>query len=394
MSSGSSGSARPPRPDTDPLRSALTAFVSVAALAQIPVVSAHEATATGGITQGHGVAIALVGVVVLVSSALLKRANHFTPTLALYGVFVGLSLTALGTILFEGLSPDPTYTASSMPFPRSWYQPLALSVGTAIASGSLVAGRIRWPDRPRYALAGLLMGLWIVYPYLVPGSASDTHPLGYALVLTTPILVGYVLWTDAGDAIRTALRDRVARRFGIGTAVVLLLFFFGVTGYLSFFPEEGAPHEITVAVLPTIYQLVSWPTLEIAIPHIPLFLAVSPGQLLILGTLSGLIGLNGALIARQWRAEERAGLTEGTAGSAAVVGTCTCGCCGPLVAKIAGLVAGPAIAAPLYWVFVDPMSPLSALFVVGSQLLFAGSIIYAVQSARDLDLSVAVTPSD
>jgi len=394
MSSGSSGSARSPGPDTNPLRSALTAFVSVAALAQIPVVSAHEATATGGITQGHGVAIALVGGVVLVASALLKRANHFTPTLALYGVFVGLLLTALGTILFEGLSPDPTYTASSMPFPRSWYQPLALSVGTAIGAGSLVAGRIRWPDRPRYALAGLLMGLWIAYPYLVPGSASDTHPLGYALVLTTPILVGYVLWTDAGDAIRTALRDRVARRFGIGTAVVLLLFFFGVTGYLSFFPEEGAPHEITVAVLPTIYQLVSWPTLEIAIPHIPLFLAVSPGQLLILGTLSGLIGLNGALIARQWRAEERAGLTEGTAGSAAVVGTCTCGCCGPLVAKIAGLVAGPAIAAPLYWVFVDPMSPLSALFVVGSQLLFAGSIIYAVQSARDLDLSVAVTPSD
>jgi len=394
MSPDSSGQARISPPDSTTLRPFLTVFVSVVALTQVPLVSAHEATATGGITPGHGIALALVGVVVLVGSAVFKRTNHFRPTLALYGVFVGISLTALGTILFEGLSPDPTYTARSMPFPRSWYQPLALSVGTAIAVGSLLAGRIRWPNRPRYALAGLLLGLWIAYPYLVPGSASDTHPLGYAIVLVTPILVGYVLWIDAGDAIRTALRDRVARRFGIGTAVVLLLFFFGVTGYLSFFPEDGAPHEITVAVLPTIYQLVSWPTLEIAIPHIPLFLAVSPGQLLILGTLSGLIGLNGALIARQWRAEARAGLTEGTAGSAAVVGTCTCGCCGPLVAKIAGLVAGPAIAAPLYWVFVDPMSPLSALFVVGSQLLFAGSIIYAVQSTQDLDLSVTVRPSD
>ncbi|WP_434529938.1 hypothetical protein ACODNH_00470 (plasmid) [Haloarcula sp. NS06] len=59
-------------------------------------------------------------------------------------------------------------------------------------------------------------------------------------------------------------------------------------------------------------------------------------------------------------------MTEGTAGSAAIVGTCTCGCCGPLVAKIAVLAAGPSIAAPLYWVFVDSASPLSAVFIVGS----------------------------
>jgi len=394
MSPGSSGPAQDSRPDTTAFRPILTVFVSSVALTRVPLVSAHGATATGGITPGHGIALALVGVAVLVGSAVLKRTNHFQPTLALYGVFIGISLAAFGTILFEGLSPDPTYTANSMPFPRSWYQPLALSVGTAIAAGSLLVGRIRWPSRPQYALLGVVMGLWVAYPYLIPGAASDTHPLGYALVLATPAFVGYIVWTDAGDAIRTALADPIARRFGVGTAVVLLLFFFGVTGYLSFFPEPGAPHESTVAVLPTIYQLVTWPTLEIAIPHIPLFLAVSPGQLLILGTLSGLIGLNGTLIARQWRAEERAGLTEGTAGSAAVVGTCTCGCCGPLVAKIAGLVAGPAIAAPLYWLFVDPMSPLSTLFIVGSLLLFASSIVYAVQSGQDLDLSVTVAPSE
>ncbi|QSG06242.1 putative membrane protein [Halapricum desulfuricans] len=368
-------------------------LASAVALTQVPVVAAHETTATGGITSGHGVALALVGILVLVGSALLKRTGRSRPTLALYGVFVGLSLTVLGTVLFEGLSPDPTYTARSMPFPRAWYQPLALSVGTAVAVGSVLVGRLRWPTRPRYALLGVLMGLWIAYPYLIPGS-SDSHPLGYAIVLATPVAVAYVLWADAGDAFRAVLRDRVARRFGIGTAVVLLVFFFGVTGYLSFFPEEGAPHEVTVAVLPTIYQLVTWPTLEIALPHIPLFLAVSPGQLLILGTLSALIGLNGALIARQWRAEQRAGFTEGTAGSAAVVGTCTCGCCGPLVAKIAGLAAGPAIAAPLYWLFVDPMSPLSALFVVGSLLLFAGSIVYSVSAVRNVDTSVTVSPSD
>ncbi|WP_229123986.1 hypothetical protein [Halapricum desulfuricans] len=393
MSLDPPGPARTPRPDAGPSRPILAVIAGAIALTQVPVAAAHETTATGGITSGHGVALALVGIAVLVGSALLKRTGRSSPTLALYGVFVGLSLTVLGTVLFEGLSPDPTYTARSMPFPRAWYQPLALSVGTAVAAGSVLVGRLRWPTRPRYALLGVLMGLWIAYPYLIPGS-SDSHPLGYAIVLATPVAVAYVLWTDAGDALRAVLRDRVARRFGLGTAVVLLVFFFGVTGYLSFFPEEGAPHEVTVAVLPTIYQLVTWPTLEIALPHIPLFLAVSPGQLLILGTLSGLIGLNGALIARQWRAEQRAGFTEGTAGSAAVVGTCTCGCCGPLVAKIAGLAAGPAIAAPLYWLFVDPMSPLSALFVVGSLLLFAGSIVYSVSAVRNVDTSVTVSPSD
>jgi vacuolar-type H+-ATPase subunit I/STV1 len=87
-------------------------------------------------------------------------------------------------------------------------------------------------------------------------------------------------------------------------------------------------------------------------------------------------------------------MTEGTAGSAAIVGTCTCGCCGPLVAKIAVLAAGPSIAAPLYWVFVDSASPLSAVFIVGSLLLFTGSLLYSVQAARQPDRSAAIIPAD
>jgi hypothetical protein len=174
----------------------------------------------------------------------------------------------------------------------------------------------------------------------------------------------------------------------------MALFFITVTGYLSFFPEEGMPHEVVVVVLPTIYQLVMWPTLEVAVPHIPFFLALSPGQLIVVGTLSALIGLNAAVIARHWRVEERAGLTQGTAGSAAIVGTCTCGCCGPLVAKIAVVAAGPAIAAPLYWVFVDSASPLSTLFIVGSLLLFIGSLIYSIEVARQSEQSAPIIPAD
>jgi hypothetical protein len=87
-------------------------------------------------------------------------------------------------------------------------------------------------------------------------------------------------------------------------------------------------------------------------------------------------------------------MAEGTAGSAAIVGTCTCGCCGPLVAKIAVLAAGPTIAAPLYWVFVDSASPLSALFIVGSFVLFAGSLIYSVEAASQPTQTNSLVPAD
>lgn len=366
----------------------------VLALARVPVASAHDVTATGGLSREHGALVALVGVVVLGGAVVLKRTDRASPTVALYGVFVGIVVTALGAVLFEGLSPDPTYPASSMPFPRSWYRPLALATSLSVLVASLVVGWLRWPRRPRYTFLGILLGLWISYPYLVPGPASDTHPLGYAIVVGTPLLVGYVLWRDAGDVLRAVLRDPVARRFGVGVGVAVALFVVSVTGYLSFFPEEGFPHEVTVVVLPTIYQLVTWPTLEIAVPHVPLFLAVSPGQVVVVGTLSALVGANAALVARHWRVEERAGAAEGTAGGAAIVGTCTCGCCGPLVAKVAVVAAGPSVAAPLYWVFVDSASPLGTLFAAGSLVLFTGTIVYSIGSARRSGGSASVVPGD
>jgi hypothetical protein len=371
----------------------------VLALTQVSVVSAHDGSTAGGLSQGHGILIAGIGVAIILSAVFFKRTNRMSPTVALYGVFVGIAVTALGAVLFEGLSPEPTYTVRSMPFPRSWYQPLALLSGLGVMIVSLIIVRLRWPTRPRYAFLGILMGSWIAYPYLIPGHASDTHPLGYAIVLGTPILVGYIVWKDAWGAIRAVMRDTVARRFGVGVGAVLALFFVSVTGYLSFFPDEGIPEEVTVVVLPTNYQLVSWPTLEIAIPNIPLlnipfFLALSPGQVIVIGMLSALIGLNAALIARHWRVEEQAGMTEGTAGSAAIVGSCTCGCCGPLVAKIAVLAVGPSIAAPLYWVFVDSASPLSAVFIVGALFLFTGSLLYSVESAGNPNQSTAVIPAD
>jgi uncharacterized membrane protein len=361
----------------------LTASIVVClALTQIPVVSAHGGSEAGGLSQWHGAVLAVLGFVSLGTTVLLKQTNRISPTIALYGVFAGLFVTVLGAVLFEGLAPDPTYDPGSMPFPRSWYQPLGIVLGTSIASLSVIIGWIHWPRRPRYMFLGVLTGLWVLYPYLLPEPASYWNPLGYAIVLVTPLLIGYILWKDAGSVIRTVLQEPASRRFGVGVGVLTALFFMATSGYISVFWQEGGPEETTVAVLPAVYQLVSWPTLEVALPQIPLFFAMSPGVAVIVGLLSGLIGLNAALIAQRWLAEQRAGATQGSVGTATIVGACTCGCCGPLVSQVAILAAGPTVAAPLYWLFVDSASPFSTLFVILAVVVFVGTLLYTINSER------------
>ncbi|WP_262174570.1 hypothetical protein [Haloarcula laminariae] len=351
-------------------------------------------TGAAGLTEMHGIGLSLIGVAIVGGAVGFERRNRVRPTVALAAVFIGLVLATAGAVLFDGLSADPQYVAASIPFSRSLYPLIAFITGITIMIGSLAAGLFRWPTRPRYTGLGFLLGLWVIYPYLIPGPASNSHPLGYVLVLSLPIAVGYILKKDAAHVIRDVLRDSVARRFGLGVGLVAGLFFLFITGYLSVFPEEGLPHQSTTVVLPIIYQLVSWPTLEIVRPHIPFFLALSPGLVIIVGLLSSLIGLNAAIIARYWRIEEHAGLTEGTTGTATVVGSCTCGCCGPLVAKIGLLALGPSVAAPLYWVFVDPASPLTVLFIVGTIALFTGSLINSIESAVGSDRAEEFLQSD
>lgn len=364
----------------------------VLTLTQIPVASAHDGTGALGLSRADSIFVIIAGLVLLAGMIFLKRTDRLSPTAVLYGILGALAVVVLGTVLFDGLTPDPTYTASSMPFSRSWYPLLGLSVGLVIAVLSFVLGWLRWRTRPRYMFLGLLMGTWISYPYLV--TASNTHPLGYAIVLATPMLVGYILWMDVWEILRMAFRDRVVRHFGIGVGFLAGLFFLSTTGYLSFFWEEGAPTETTIVVLPVNYQLVQWPTLEIALPQIPLFFAMSIGIATVVGLLSVLIGFNAALVARHWRLKESAGFTESTIGTGTVVGGCTCGCCGPLVAKVAILAAGPSIAAPLYWIFVDTASPLSSAFIVASIVLFTGNLVYSIKTARQPDQLASLVSAD
>jgi len=374
-------------------------FVGIALftlLGMVPTASAHGEYSDFFLSQFQALLIALAGVGVVAVSVYSKRSDRVRNTTALYGVLAGIVVATVGAVLFEGLAPDPTYTAGSMPFPRLWYTPLSLGVGIATAVASLTIGLVRWPTRPQYTFLGILIGLWVAYPSLIPGPASDTHPLGYAIVFSMPLLVGYIVWTDAKGVLRRTLQRPFARRFGLGVGAIAAFFFISASNYLSFFPEQGIPQKVNVDVLPVIYPLVTWQTLEIYLPQVPMFAAMSVGLAILVGTVSVLIGLNAALVARQWRAEGMAsgGTAQGTAGPTAFVGSCACGCCGPIVAQVAILAVGPSVAAPLYWLFVDPMSPFASVFLVGSILLFTGSIVYATNSMQTSDSASRAMSTD
>ncbi|TKR25060.1 hypothetical protein [Natronomonas salsuginis] len=385
-----------PRPRRRSLRLFVLIAVGICLLSLIPTVSAHGSAESSGLSQSHGLAIAGIGVLSIGALVLLKRRRRISPRTALYGIAVGIGITVGGAILFEGLAPDPAYRADSMPFPRSWYQPLAIGTGLVVVVASFLTGLVRWTTRPRYMALGMLLGGWILYPYLLPGFSGYTNPIGYGIVLATPLLVGYILWKDVGTALSTILRDPVARRFGFSVGAMVSLFFMATTGYLSFFSEEGAPQETTVAVLNVLYQIVRWPTLEVLLPDVPFFIAISPGVVIVLGLLGVLVGLNAAAVAHSWRLDQQAGATQSTAGTATVVGACTCGCCGPLVSQVAVIAAGPTIAAPIYWIFVDSASPLNSIFLLGSIALFTGTLVYSIDSSTPVrkdvsELSAGVT---
>lgn len=365
-----------PRP-----RIGIVCLLSVLLLSAVPTASAHD---TSGVPIPHefGLVVLVGGLVVLAGSVFLKRTQRITPHTALYGVFFSLVVIAVGGVGFTELAPDTFYTADSIPFPRAWYQPIALGLGVTIMMGSLLVGRVRWPTRPRYAILGIELGLWIAYPALITGGGALTHPLGYAIVLSVPLTVGYILWHDCLETIRAVVRSKPARRFGGGVALVVVLFFMFAAGFLSFFPQEGvnAPQTRTITVLPTLFPLVTWPTVEWYFPSIPFVGMLSVGLVIVLGMIGGLVGLNAAITARVWTAETPTEMGESAAGTAMFVGSNACSCCGPMIGKLIILAAGPSAAAPIYWVFVDLASPAGSLFLAASIALLTASLLQTVEA--------------
>ncbi|WP_158058034.1 hypothetical protein [Halorussus halophilus] len=355
-------------------------LATLGALGTVPVASAHGGEAAPPLPQWLALLILVVGVAGIVGSAYSKR--HISAKVALAGVFAGIVVSAIGAVGLVQLSPVETLAASQPPVSRSALGALTVGAGVAIAIGSLVVGRMQWPDRPRYAGLGILLGLWVSYPMLAPSAL--TNPLGYVLALAVTIGVGYLLWADAGSLIRRALGDSVARWFGVGTGAIAGLFFMFSMGMLTFVPEPGGGVDLNESFVTTAQvanPLVYWPGVEFhfhdAIGTVPLSGVLSVGMALLVGLVAVLVALNASLLAYQWRTEHGTGAMETTAGSAAVAAPNACCCCGPVISELVVVSVGPAAAAPLYWLFVDLASPLGALFFVTSVALLAGNLVRA-----------------
>lgn len=367
--------------NTPPLGRVTTSLAVVgASLTAVPTVSAHGGGHTP-VPQWVAVVPLLLGIVVVAGAVYLRRTAWTDRTVAvLAAVFAGIVLVALGAIGLVQLTPVSVPPLRYSPVARSLYEPLTLAVGGGIVGGSLLLGRLRWPTRPRYGLLGILLGLWVAYPALPTGSGMGplANPLGYAIVLSVPLFVGYVLWTDCASTIRPAFADAVSRWFGVGVALVAAVFFAFSTGMLTVIPDEGVglSHTAsTTAVVPVEGPLVYWSAFEFWYPSVPLGGYISLGMAVIIGVLTTLVGVNAALVAYQWRCQSGADAAEGVAGSAALAAPNACCCCGPALAQVAVVALGPTTAAPFYWLFVDIASPVGSLFFVASVALLTGNVV-------------------
>ena len=364
------------------------------------IVAAHGGEHAPPFPQWYGLVVLLLGFGIVGASIVLKRRERVARTEhALAGIFLGVLVAALGGIIIVQLSPIDEYSASSMPFPRTWYPLISLTIGFSIVVGSTLLGQFRWPTRPRYPALGILLGLWIAYPAVIRGPAEYHHPLGYIIALAVPLTVGYIVWRDGHDVLTQVWQDTVARRFGLGIGAVMLLFFVFSTGLVSLVPEEGLVdgHAVTetpafIHTQPFASPLVTWPAVEVWLPQIPLSAAISLGVLLMIVLLGGLVAINAMLAAYQWCYASESSSTQSTAGAAALVGPNACGCCGPMFAQLGVVLLGPSAAAPLYWLFVDFSSPVGSFFFIASVGLLTAGFVYTVD-ALSFD-QCAVPPTD
>ena len=371
----------------------------VAVVGSLPVAAAHGGhVSINGIhiQQWYALVPLVLGVAVAVGSAYLPRIlRPAYAGYALYGVLGGLAVAALGGIAVVQLSPYEWLTAEPV-IPRTLHEPLLLLLGGAIALASVLVGQVRWPTRPRHAGLGVLLGVWVAYPGLgVFGIYTPTNPLGYAIVLSLPVAVGYVLWRDARGVLGTIYADRTARRFGVAVGLLGAVFFLFSAGMATVVPDDGVGLSWSsgfVTTLPTLGPLVLWPSVEVWAPSVPFAGMVSIGTAVLLFVLGGLLGLNAAVFAHQWGTA--AGATSPTtAGAVGLAAPQACCCCGPLLSQLAIVTLGPSAAAPIYLLFADPSSSIGSLFFVASVAILAGTLVYAAESTASAEPEQCVVPA-
>ncbi|MFB6093433.1 MAG: hypothetical protein ABEJ77_00640 [Halanaeroarchaeum sp.] len=345
----------------------------IAGLAAVPAAAAHTGTTHAGTPHWAILALLLVGIGIVGLARLATQRGRIEARAGAGTILAGVVIGGLGAI---GLVEIQVVSRTG-PSLGALYPYASLLIGASVMIGGLIVTRLRWPDRPRYAVLPGLLGVWIVYPNVLPDDGV-THPLGYALVLGLPIAVGYVVRRDAGGAIRAALRDRFARTIGLATGAFTTVLVAFSAGTLSVNPDDGIglPTEPVLTTIPVANPLVTWPAIEFYLPAVPIAGMVSVGTAILFGLLGGLVGTNAAVLTAQWQAGRSVSLRGSLLGSVATTGATACCCCAPAVYGVLSALFGSAVT-PIYWAFMDSSSPLGAAFLAASVLLLTASLVHA-----------------
>ena len=359
-------------------------FARVAGGALALAALASPAAAHSGTTHA-GTPHWLLFVLVLVSGGLVAGSVTAYRNRALggtAGALVALGGAAVGAFGLVGLV-ELQVVAETAPKLTDVWPRVNLVVGALMATGSLALGRLKWPERPRYAALGILLAGWVVYP-VVMTNGGTYHPAGYALVFAVVATIAYIIKQDAWGVVQSLRLDRRPLGAGLLAGGLFAVFFMFSAGTLTLNPDDGVgmPTEPLVVFLPVSDPVVAWPAVEFVFPSIPLAGFVSVGTLILMGVMGGLVTLNVGVLAQQWRANAQGAQTgEGETRTSALgmfasTGATACCCCAPAFYGVLSVLFG-ASATPAYWAFLDPSSPVGGVFFAASVLLMLGSVVRA-----------------
>jgi hypothetical protein len=343
-------------------------------LAAVPAVGtalAHSGTTHSGTPHWLLFVLTLAGAGLTVGGVRTYRRGRLSGTAGGLVTFAGAIVGASGLVGLVELQ----VVSEQAPDLLHIYPTLSFVVAGAMALGSLVLGRRKWPERPRYAALGILLAAWILYPVVMP-NGGVYHPLGYVLVATVVFAVGYVLARDARVIFQSLRNDRRALAGGGLAGTLFAVFFLFSAGTVTLNPDSGvgAPTESLVVFLPVQDPLVAWPAVEFVFPSVPVAGFLSVGTVLLISLLGSLVTLNVGVLVQQWRAGASGESSTSALGMAATSGATACCCCAPAFYGVLSVLFGGA-ASPAYWAFLDPSSPLGGVFFAASVLLMLGSIV-------------------
>lgn len=221
----------------------------------------------------------------------------------------------------------------------------------------------RWRRREeiqalRWATLGVLALGWLALVG-VQRAIAPRFPLGLDLAgkgvfLVTLVYVGYFVLQALRPFGRTVLVEPWARRGIVGTIAVYGAFLAYAMALVAP-PDPTAPappSEGFFVVTQAFGPLASWPIVEWWLPGIGLMIGVSIGNGLLFATVVGLMGLNAALLAHNFRYRRVAssgseGWVGGVGATALATSTSFCCCCFPALAPVIGAFLGTATAQAL-----------------------------------------------